>query len=176
MQQVFTMRDLRLPKFDKTGTSNLLMVIVFDNDNIKYNIILSTNLLSKTGFKWNCSEGTWNGLIPPSHFVHLEIWIRTNSILWNACSTSKSKMRSLIKIDSKSLRQRFWMPSIKKTDVADVMKGLTHLDAHQKQTCLECYRKTKRCLMKLLMFIHMKRFSKKDNRVRLISNSCQSEI
>ncbi len=49
----------------------------------------------------------------------------------------------------------------KKTDVAEVMKGLAHLDAHQKQTCFECYRKTKRCLMKLLMFIHMKRLSKK---------------
>ncbi len=49
----------------------------------------------------------------------------------------------------------------KKTDVAEVMKGLTHLDAHQKQTCFECHRKTKRCLMKLLMFIHMKRLSKK---------------
>jgi hypothetical protein len=73
--KVVTMQDLRLPKFDKTGTSNLLMVIVFDNDNIKYNIILSTNLLSKTGFKSNCSEGTWNGLITPSHFVHLEVWI-----------------------------------------------------------------------------------------------------
>jgi hypothetical protein len=63
----------------------------------------------------------------------------------------------------------------KKTDVAEVMKGLTHLDAHQKQTYFECYKKTKRCLMKLLMFIHMKQFSKKDNRVRLISNSRQSE-
>ncbi len=149
------MQDLRLPKFDKTGTSNLLMVIVFENDNIKYNIMLSTNLLSKTGLKSNCSEGTWNGLISPSHFVHLEVWIQTNSMLQNACLTSKSKMRSLIKIDSKSLQQRFRTPSIKKTDVADIMKGLTHLDANQKQTCLECYRKTKRCLMKLLMFIHM---------------------
>jgi hypothetical protein len=49
----------------------------------------------------------------------------------------------------------------KKTDVAEVMKGLTHLDAHQKQTSFEYHRKTKRCLMKLLMFIHMKRLSKK---------------
>jgi hypothetical protein len=72
MHKVVTMRDLRLPEFDKTGASNLLMVLVFDNDNIKYNIILSKNLLSKTGFKSNCSEGTWNGLITPSHFVHLE--------------------------------------------------------------------------------------------------------
>jgi hypothetical protein len=55
MQQVVTMQDLRLPEFDKTGTSNLLMVIVFDSDNDKQDIILSTNLLSKTGFKSNCS-------------------------------------------------------------------------------------------------------------------------
>jgi hypothetical protein len=74
MHQVVTMQDLRLPKFDKTGASNLFMVIVFDNDNIKYDIVLRTNLLSKTGFKSNCSEGTWNGLITPSHFVHLEVW------------------------------------------------------------------------------------------------------
>jgi hypothetical protein len=70
--KVVRMQDLRLPKFDKTGASNLLIVLVFDNDNVKYNIILSTNLLSKTGFKSNCSEGTWNGLITPSHFVYLE--------------------------------------------------------------------------------------------------------
>ncbi len=63
----------------------------------------------------------------------------------------------------------------KNTDVAKVMKGLTHLDAHQKQTYFDCNMKTKRCLMKLLMFIHMKRFSKKDNRVCLISNSHHSE-
>jgi hypothetical protein len=72
MHKAVTMQGLRLLEFDKTGTSNLLMVLVFDNDNVKYDIILSTNLLSKTGFKSNCSEETWNGLITPSHFVHLE--------------------------------------------------------------------------------------------------------
>ncbi len=49
----------------------------------------------------------------------------------------------------------------KKTDVVEVIKGLTYLDAHQKQTCFEYYWKTNRCLIKLLMFIHMKRLSKK---------------
>ncbi len=57
MHKVVTMRDQQLPKFDKTGASNLLLVLVFDNDNVKNNFILSTNLLSKTGFKSNCSEG-----------------------------------------------------------------------------------------------------------------------
>jgi hypothetical protein len=56
-QKVVTMQDLRLPKFDKHWRINQQKVLVFDNDNIKYNIILSTNLLSKTGFKLNYSEG-----------------------------------------------------------------------------------------------------------------------
>jgi hypothetical protein len=57
MHKVVTMQDWRLPEFDKTGASNLLLVLVFDNGNVKYDIILSTNLLSQTGFKSNCSEG-----------------------------------------------------------------------------------------------------------------------
>ncbi len=58
MQKVVMMQDLRLPKFDKSRRINQQKVLVFDNDNIKYNIILSTNLLSKTGFKSNYSEGS----------------------------------------------------------------------------------------------------------------------
>jgi hypothetical protein len=53
MQKVIRMQDLRLPKFDKNRRINQQKVLVFDNDNVKYNIILSTNLLSKTGFKLN---------------------------------------------------------------------------------------------------------------------------
>ncbi len=69
----------------------------------------------------------------------------------------------------------------------------------KKQTCFECYRRTKRCLMKLLMYIHIKKvhfdidpnpkpvhfiphpvpwihlktFKREDSRVRWISNSRQ---
>jgi hypothetical protein len=51
------MWDLILPKFDKNRRINQQKVLVFDNDNVKYNIILNTNLLSKIRFKSNCSEG-----------------------------------------------------------------------------------------------------------------------
>ncbi len=51
------MRDLRLPKFDKNRRINQQNVLVFDNDNVKYDIILGTNFLSKTGIKLNYSEG-----------------------------------------------------------------------------------------------------------------------
>ena len=56
-QEVVTMRNLRLPKFDKNRRINQQKVSVFDNDNVKYDIILSTHLLSNTGFKSNYSEG-----------------------------------------------------------------------------------------------------------------------
>ncbi len=46
-----------------------------------------------------------------------------------------------------------------KTDVAEAVKGITHLNAHQKADLLECCRKTKRCLMELLAFVHKKRYT-----------------
>ncbi len=49
MQEVVTMHNLRLPEFDKSRRINQQKVLVFDNDNIKYDIILGTNFLSKTG-------------------------------------------------------------------------------------------------------------------------------
>ncbi len=130
------------------------MVLVFDNDNVKYDIILSTNLLSKTGFKSNCSEETWNGLITPSHFVHLE------ELDLNEFNIMERMLHIQLKDEIfgedwlKSLATEILDAKYNKTDVAEVMKGLIHLDAHQKQTYFECYRKTKRNLMKLLMFIH----------------------
>jgi hypothetical protein len=57
MQEVITMHNLRLPKFNKIRCINQQKVLVFDNNNVKYNIILGTNFLSKTGIKPNYSEG-----------------------------------------------------------------------------------------------------------------------
>ncbi len=51
------MQDLRLHEFDKSRHINQQKVLVFDNDNFKYNIILGTNFFSKTGIKLNYSEG-----------------------------------------------------------------------------------------------------------------------
>jgi hypothetical protein len=56
-QEVVTMHNLRMPKFDKNRHINQQKTLVFDNDNVKYNIILGTNFLSKTGIKLNYSEG-----------------------------------------------------------------------------------------------------------------------
>jgi hypothetical protein len=56
MQEVVTMQDIRLPDLDKNRRINQQKVLVFDNNNFKYNIILGTNFLSKTGIKLNYSE------------------------------------------------------------------------------------------------------------------------
>jgi hypothetical protein len=57
MQEVIRMHDLRLPEFDKNRCIKQQKVLVFDNDNVKYNVILGTNFFSKTGIKLNYSEG-----------------------------------------------------------------------------------------------------------------------
>jgi hypothetical protein len=68
MQEVVMMQDIRLPEFKKNRRINQQKVLVFDNDNVKYNIILGTNFLSKTGIKLNYSEGNMEWFdcsIPP---------------------------------------------------------------------------------------------------------------
>ncbi len=54
MQEVITMQDIILSEFDKNRRINQQKVLTcFDKDNVKYNIILGTNFLSKTGIKLN---------------------------------------------------------------------------------------------------------------------------
>jgi hypothetical protein len=69
------MQDIRLPEFDKNMQINQQKVLVFDIDNIKYDIILGTNFLSKTRIKLNYSKGNMEWFDSPSHFVHLKVWI-----------------------------------------------------------------------------------------------------
>ncbi len=126
----------------------------------------------RLGSSQTAQKETWNGLISPSHFIQLEVY---NSNEFNAMEHMfhiQVKDKIFGEDWLKSFATEVLDASIKK-NVAEVMKGLTHLDAPQKQTCFKCYRKTKGCLMKLLMFIHMKRLSKEDNRVCWISNSHQ---
>jgi hypothetical protein len=136
MQVVITMRKLRLPKFNKNRRINQQKVLVFDNDNIKYNIILGTNFLSKTGIKLNYSEGNMEWfdysipLCPPGglgskKFDAMEdiFYIQVEDEIfgedWLECFATEI-------LDAKYER----------TDVAEVMKGLTHLNAHQKADLL----------------------------------------
>jgi hypothetical protein len=57
-QEVVTMWDIRLPELDKNRCINQQKILVFDNNNAKYDIILGSKFLSKTGLKLTYSE--WN--------------------------------------------------------------------------------------------------------------------
>jgi hypothetical protein len=131
MQEVVTMHDLRLPEFDKNRCINQQMVLVFDNDNVKYNIILGTNFLSKTGIKFNYSNGNMEwfdcsiplclpGGLDSKEFDAMEdmFYIQVEEEIfgedWLECFTTEI-------LDAK----------YEKTHVAEVVKRLTHLNAHQ---------------------------------------------
>jgi hypothetical protein len=131
-QEVVTMRDLRLPEFDKNRRINQQKVLLFDNDNVKYNIILGTNFLSKTGIKLNYSEGNmeWFDCSIPLHppggldskafdvmedMFHIQVEDEIFGEDWLECFATEI-------LDAK----------YEKTDVAEVVKGLTHLNAHRK--------------------------------------------
>jgi hypothetical protein len=136
MEEVITMRNLKLPEFDKNRRINQQKVLVFDNDNVKYNIILGTTFLTKTGIKLNYSEGNMERfdcsipLCPPGDLdskefdamedvFHIQVEDKIFGEDWLECFATEI-------LDAK----------YEKTDVAEVVKGLTHLNAHQKADLL----------------------------------------
>jgi hypothetical protein len=135
-QEVVTMRDLRLPEFNKNRPINQQKVFVFDKDNVKYDINLGTNFLSKTGIKLNYSEGNmeWfdysiplcpTGGLDSINFdamedmFHIQVEDKSFGEDWLECSATEI-------LDAK----------YEKTDVAEVVKGFTHLNAHQRADSL----------------------------------------
>ncbi len=135
-------------------------MLVFDNNNVKYDIILGTKFLSKTGIELNYLEGNMEWfdcsipLCPPGglnlkafdameDMFHIQVEDKLFGEDWLECFATNI-------MDAK----------YEKTDVAEVVKGLTHLNAHQKADLLQvCCGKLNRCLMELLAFIHIKRYT-----------------
>jgi hypothetical protein len=66
-QEVVTMQDVRLPDFDINRRIDQHKCLVHDNDDCKYNIILGSKFLSKTGIKLNYANETmdWFDTILP---------------------------------------------------------------------------------------------------------------
>jgi hypothetical protein len=135
-QEVVTMQDIRLPEFDKNRCINQQKVLVFDNDNVIYDIILGTNVLSKTGTKLNYSEGNmeWfdcsiplclpegldlNEFKAMEDMFHIQDKDEIFGEDWRECFTTEI------------LDARY-----EKTDVVEVAKDLTHLNTHQKADLL----------------------------------------
>ena len=136
-QEVITLRDLRLPEFDKNRRISQQRALVFDNDQVRYDVILGTNFLSKAGIKLNYSEGKMEWfdcslpLRPPggldsTDFDAMEdmFFIQAEDELfgedWLSCYATDI-------LDAKYE----W------TDVADVVDKQTHLNVHQKKDLLQ---------------------------------------
>ncbi len=134
-QEAITMQDLRLPKFDMNRRINQ-QVLVFGNNNVKYNMILGTNFLSKTGIKLNYLEGNmeWFDCSIPlcspggldlkefdamEDMFHIQVKDKLFGEDWLKCFATKI-------LDAQ----------YEKTSVAEIVKGLTHLNVHQKADLL----------------------------------------
>jgi hypothetical protein len=132
MQEDVTIQDIRLPEFNKNRCINQQKVLVFDNDNAKYDFILGTNFLSKTGIKLNYSEGNMEwfdcsiSFCPPGDLDLKEF----------------DAMEDMFPIQVKDeLFGEDWLEyfateildaKYENTYVAEVLKRLMHLNGHQK--------------------------------------------
>ncbi len=130
------MQDIRLPEFYKNRRINQQKVLVFDNNYVKCNIILGTNFHSKTGIKLNYSEGNmewYDCSIPLRQPGDLDL---------NELDAMEDMFHILVKdkIFGEDLFECYATEILdakyKRTDVVEVVKGLTHLNAHQKADLL----------------------------------------
>jgi hypothetical protein len=137
MQQVVTMQDMRLPKFDKNRCINQQKVLVFDNNIVKHDIILGTNFFSKTDIKLNYSNRNMEWFdcsIPLCLPEGLDL---------NKFNTMEDMFH--IRVEDK-LHGEDWLEcfateildaTYKRADVVEFVMGLAHLNAHKKANLLQ---------------------------------------
>jgi hypothetical protein len=136
-QQVITLHDIRLPEFDKNRQIAQQKALVFDNDNCRYDMILGTNFLSKTGIKLNYDRGEmlwYDSTLPmrprkgltSEDFDHMEdsYFIQHEDEL---LGQDWLQLYATEILDAK----------YKWTDVRDVVETQRHLTAHQKCDLLD---------------------------------------
>ncbi len=109
---------------------------------------------SQTTQKEDC-----NGLITHSHFVHLEVWNSTEFDAIDDMFHIEVKVKLFGEDWLQSFATEILDAKYEKKDVAEVMKGVTPLNAHQKADLPWVLQENKKCLMKLLTFIHIKRYT-----------------
>jgi len=131
-QQVVTMRDLRLPEFDKNRQITQQKCLEFDNDYCNYDIILGANFLRKTGIDLDYDkEEMW--------WYHCVLPLRPKGGL---SSADFDAMEDSFYIQTEDeLSGEDWLDSYathildakyEYTEVRDVVEALTHVNAKQK--------------------------------------------
>ena len=136
-KQVVTMRDIRLPEFDKNRKINEQKCLVFDNNNCTYDVILGTNFLTKAGIKLD--------------YVDEKVeWFDTSIPLRPVGGLKAEEFDAMVDMfhiqTEEELLGEDWLHNFavhildakyELVDVRDVIDQQTHLNAHQKATLLE---------------------------------------
>ena len=135
-QQMVTLRDLRLPEFDKNKRIGQQRALIFDSNSCKYDMILGTNFLSKAGIKLNYDSGNME-------------WYDSTLPMRPSCGLTSSDFDAMedqyfIQLEDEILGED-WLQcyateildaKYEWTDVADVVKKLHHLAQNQKDDLL----------------------------------------
>ena len=137
---IVTLRDLRLPEFDKNRRVGQQRALVFDSPTCKYDIILGTNFLAKTGIKLDYSTGNME-------------WYDSTLAMRPAIGMTANEFDAMADMYHIQVEEDIfgedWLQSFATeildakyewTDVADVVKGLRHLNDKQQQELLEVLR------------------------------------
>ena len=140
-QQMVTLRDLRLPEFDKNKRIGQQRALIFDSNSCKYDMILGTNFLSKAGIKLNYDSGNME-------------WYDSTLPMRPSCGLTSSDFDAMedqyfIQLEDEILGED-WLQcyateildaKYEWTDVADVVKKLHHLAQNQKDDLLAVLKK-----------------------------------
>ena len=115
-QQVVTMRDLRLPEFDKNRRITQQKCLVFDNDNCNYDIILGANFLRKTGIvldlDYDKAEMRWYDCVLPLRPKGGLSAADFDTMEDKLAITSRLKMNFSVKIGLTLTPLTFWMQNM----------------------------------------------------------------
>ena len=136
-QQVVTLRDIHLPEFDENRWIWQQKALVFDNKNCRYDMILGTNFLSKTGIKLDYDRGKmlwYDSMLPmrprksltSADFDHME---ETYHIQYKDELLGQDWL--------KTYATEILYAKYKWTDVREVIDRQTHLTAQQKCDLLD---------------------------------------
>ena len=138
---VVTLRDLRLPEFDKNRRVDQQRALIFDSDSCKYDIIFGTNFLSKIGIKldYNAGNMQWFDNVLP---------MRPSNGLSSA-DFAAMQDHYCIQLEDELLGED-WLncyateildAKYEWKDIEDVIKEMTHLTKSQQNDLLEVLQK-----------------------------------
>ena len=135
-RSIVLLEGLRLPEFDKNRSVSRQRALIFDNRDCKYDIILGTDFLSKTGIKIDYDEGTmswYDNVLPmrPPHGLESSEFIAMED---HYCLQLEDELLGEQWLDC--FATEIFDAKYEWTDISTVVNNLKHLDKNQQQDLL----------------------------------------